>query len=27
MAEDSEWGVAFYLGKISIYHTSEFMLA
>lgn len=26
-AEDSEWGVILYLGKNSIYHTSEFALA
>jgi len=25
-AEDSEWGVTLYLGKNSIYHTSEFIL-
>ena len=26
-AEDSEWEVTLYLGKNSIYHTSEFVLA
>ena len=26
-AEDSEWGVTLFLGKIGIYHTSEFILA
>jgi len=26
-AEDSEWGVTLFLGKNSIYHTSEFILA